>query len=48
MAEYHPINARLHTVTHPQGHFGYPAVKKLSGSTWPEAFTTMIGAWPET
>lgn len=38
------IAARLHTVTHPQGRFGYPAVPELSGSTWPEAFAAMIGA----
>ena len=36
--------ARLHTVTHPQGRFGYPAVEELSGSSWPEAFAAMFGA----
>jgi len=38
------IAAQLHRVTHPQGRFGYPAVDELSGSTWPDAFTAMIGA----
>lgn len=38
------IAARLHTVAHPQGRFGYPAVAELSGSTWPGAFAAMMGA----
>jgi len=38
------IAAHLHRVTHPRGRFGYPAVGELSGSTWPDAFSAMIGA----
>ena len=38
------IAARLHTVTHPTGRFGYPAVPELSGTTWPDAFLAMLAA----
>jgi aminoglycoside phosphotransferase (APT) family kinase protein len=35
--------ARLHTVTNPDGVFGYPAVPELSGACWPEAYAAMLG-----
>ncbi|WP_051450692.1 phosphotransferase family protein [Actinospica robiniae] len=35
--------ARLHTVTNPNGRFGYPAVRELSADSWPEAYTAMLG-----
>jgi aminoglycoside phosphotransferase (APT) family kinase protein len=38
------IAARLHTVTHPAGRFGYPAVPELSGTDWPTAYLAMISA----
>lgn len=34
--------ARLHTVTNPDGRFGYPAVRELSAQSWPEAYAAMI------
>lgn len=35
--------ARLHTVTNPDGRFGYPAVRELSAHSWPEAYAAMLG-----
>ena len=35
--------ARLHTVTNPDGRFGYPAVPELSADSWPAAYAAMLG-----